>query len=622
MRACAQTTFRQLMTSPLCTVRREFLDVALLAGWEHGPTFPPLVDGTLGPPVAPAGSRPSERDHLPVNLRQVADLVRQNRGGAIGLIQSFADHNGVRSMQYLESFCKSKAMIKCSLVLRVEDGAVVPLPLSSSGASGAPAVNGSSTGGPAAAVAAAGSVNGSSASTPTGATPADIPADLHEVFSHRLPDEVFLHLSRGLISHHVYTWLTTGYLTHSAPLDNGETNEYRRFVRDNLTELPSSPNCLALALACSALNGFWSSRKVNAVYWWMPTNERSVPHDSKETQQLVSRLQQWNVPVGFVENELRDQGSSTIDIALCLGATRTDELGQRTKTPKRPGQGHLLEKKDEIVANVIWRMLELRGFLNHDHLHTPYARALHLALRASRLNDKLQEPLYLALELIRSNVLHANYFHSPGAPSSGGGQVQVFSGGPSYDETEDEKRWLLLAMRCLSLLPMQYNPDAWTAPVSRELLVFSSFVKAMGRSMRHLVETIASTMLLRSDARRGRDDYLDIALSLPFQSDANTGLGVVIKCYVEAFVAFNGKPPTEEEATSSDEIKETKETVLGMLVDTFGNVKNVRGELQRGFRFWDNLIIAVRQLAEKQSISKELAKDFEDANRWFRPLRI
>lgn len=601
----------------------EFLDVAILAGWDHGSTFPPLADGTLGPlPAAAAAAAqaasqgkdgagaPMSPEHKPVNLRGIVDLVRQHRGG-ISLCHAFSEHPGVKQRQYIEQFSKSKTMIKFSMVVRAEDGAVLPLPLATSSVG----INGLTNG----------STNGVM-------SPSEVPSDINEVFSPRLPDEVFLHISRGLISHHVHSWLTSGYLIQPPPLDNGETAEYRRFVREALTEAPQSPNCVALALACSALNSFWSSRKVNAVYWWSPNSERPVQHDSKTTQGLVSRVHQWNVPVTFVEEELRRQNSSTIDIALCLGATGSNELANRTKTPRKSGSGHQLEKKDEIVANVIWRMLELRGFLNHDHLHTPYARALHLALRASRLNDKLQEPLYLTLELIRANVLHANFYTSPspspspngaanGQTSASSSQPRIFSGGPSYGETEDEKRWLLLVMRSLSLVPMQYKPDAWTAPVSRELLVFNSFVRAMGRSMRHLVEQLASSMLLRGDARRARDDYLDIALSLPFQTDTNTGLGVVVKCYIEAVIAFHGAAPREDEVDSED-VKESKEGVLKMLDETFGNVRSVRGELARGFRCWEALMIAVAQLKDKDSIAKDVAADFEAANAWLRPFRV
>jgi hypothetical protein len=43
-----------------------------------------------------------------------------------------------------------------------------------------------------------------------------------------------------------------------------------------------------------------------------------------------------------------------------LGTTASDKLANRTKAKNGSTQSPL-EKKDEVVANVIWRFLELRG---------------------------------------------------------------------------------------------------------------------------------------------------------------------------------------------------------------------------------------------------------------------
>ncbi|PWN53396.1 hypothetical protein IE53DRAFT_324877 [Violaceomyces palustris] len=594
-----QYASKQAIMNDLRCSEERFLDIGLLAGSDFCATFPPLTDGSVGPAPTNVGAPP--------NIRQINDVVKQYKDGYT-LCASFEQHPGVHKVNYVDQFCRARSMVKFCLVLSAEEGRVLPLPLATPppplppGSVSPASANGA---GPAA----GGGPVGGTAGAPI-LTAADIPVDLHEIFSHRLPDEVFLHLSRGLIGFSVLSNLVSGFVVEVPPLDNGETEDYKRYIRENLTETPQSPRCVSVALACSALNGFWSSKKLTAVYYFQPSVDHPVPHDSSATLQLINRVNQWNVPVAFVEEELRRQNSSTIDIALCLGATTSDALAARTKTPRKQKADSTLsqlEKKDEIVANVIWRMLELRGFLNHAHLHTPYARALHLALKKARLNDKLQEPLYLALELIRGGALHANYY---------GGRA--FSGGPAMGEA-DEKRNLLLVMRSLSMLPMTFKPQQWTAPLSRELLTFNSFLKATGRSMRSLVEMIAMSMLLRGDARRARDDYLDISLSLPFQNDTNTGLGIVVKCYVEALITFHGSTVREDER-DSEEVREAKASVIEMLDELFENVKDVKAELAKGFRFWDSLMIAVQTLKAEKSIANEVHAQFEAADKWFRPM--
>lgn len=50
--------------------------------------------------------------------------------------------------------------------------------------------------------------------------------------------------------------------------------------------------------------------------------------------------------------------SSTIDLKLCIGTLEREDTVVYTKKEKA---AKLLEKKDEIVANIIWRFLDVRG---------------------------------------------------------------------------------------------------------------------------------------------------------------------------------------------------------------------------------------------------------------------
>lgn len=616
----------------------EFLDMGLLLGSNHCPTFPPLLDGTIPNTHPPNQAINGALGHP--DPRQALDAIRQYRSGFTACT-ALAEHQGCAKLAYVDVFCRARCMIKFCLVLSAEEGRVLPLPLATptpplpasatNSTTVAPGVNGATP------------VSVPTSSSALGApilTAADVPVDLHDIFSHRLPDEIFLHLSRGLLGSAVLNWLTSGSIIESAPLDEGETEEWKSFMRHAITEAPQAPRCVSIALMTSCLNGFWASRKVSAYYHFDKSNRvpHPIPHDSPTTLSLTKRVNNWNVGVTFVEEELRRQNSSTIDIALCLGATGRGDLAEKTKTAKvtqttldkdKKGSGAspsktsevatVLEKKDEIVANVIWRMLELRGFLNHDHLHTPYARALHLSLKSARLNDKLQEPLYLALEMIRAGVLHGNAY---------GGRTK--SGGPLWgdDNVEDvgerekvvkARRHLLLIMRTLCLLPMIYRPQPWRAPLSRELLQFNGYSRALSKCLRTLVEVIASTMLLGGDAKRGRDDYLDISLSLPFQHDSSTGLGIVVKCFLEALLTFNSGP-VERGKEMDQDVVEAKEAVLEMIEATFDNVKDVRYEIGRGFRFWSAVVEAVGVLKNEKSVQEELVGQFQDADEWLRPM--
>ena len=125
----------------------------------------------------------------------------------------------------------------------------------------------------------------------------------------------------------------------------------------------------------------------------------------------------------------------------------------------------------------------------------------------------------------------------------------------------------------------------WSAPLSRELLVFNSFIRSLSRALRMLLEVTTLNMLLRSDARQARDDLLDIALSLPFQGEVNTGFGVLAKVYLDALTHLNNQQRVRD--PNAEGVREAKAMALEICEETFPGVKSPRMEVERGFRFWD-----------------------------------
>ncbi|KAI5481413.1 XPG I-region protein [Pseudohyphozyma bogoriensis] len=545
----------------------QFLDVCILSGYDGCSPFPAI-------------------DPREFSFRGAVDLVK-SRGSGVSVVMSYKDFPPV--FPYVDQFARARCSIKFSLVLVAQEGRVLPLPI----------------------------IFPPPAPQPT-ITAADVPADLGEIFSPHFPDEVYYQLFRGLVGPSTINALASGRVTEATPLCGG-TPEYERYVKA-LTEPSQSPRCIAIALVSSVLHPIWAKKPVSAVYYFDPNNQYPIPHSSPVTTATIESVSKWNVDARYVENELRRQVSSTIDLSLCLGGTSSSALAQRTIIPKNSEK--LLEKKDEIVANTLWRFLELRAFLTSAHQHTAYAQALYLAMRSSKVNDKFQESLYLAIELLRANALH-----------NGRIGTRAYSGGPNFNGTDEDKRSMLLVMRVLSIVPLSFNPGPWTGPLSRELLVFNSFLRVTTRSMRGLLEAVAMNLLLRSDARRSREDYLDIALSLPFQNDTNTGMGILFKAYGDAFAGYAGgvdvicragagtTGATEEEKAT---VAEARDSTFKLLDEFFPNVKNVTGELQRGLRFWQMIMLAVRSLRSYPggAISPELAAQFEAADAWLKPFAI
>jgi len=203
---------RNRVISDVGLVPEQFLDFIILCGTELLPTFPPLADNFFN--------------------RTIIDMIRHFKTGA-GVVAGHSDHPAIRATGYLEGFLRTRAAIKYSLVLTAEEGTCLPLPLVIPPSHPSQAI-----------------------------TASEVPADIHEIFSGRLPDELYFHISKGLISPQLVGWLTSGIIHELPPLDNGESIEYRKYIENVITEGATAPRCTALALLTSSLNQAWQQKRI------------------------------------------------------------------------------------------------------------------------------------------------------------------------------------------------------------------------------------------------------------------------------------------------------------------------------------------------------------------------
>ena len=177
-------------------------------------------------------------------------------------------------------------------------------------------------------------------------------------------------------------------------------------------------------------------------------------------------------------------------------ALRTE--AKKTVQPKRAD--HLLSSEGELLANTLWRFLQLRDFVNSDHTLSSWGVALSVGLEMLSDYPDLYDPLYLGLELFRLKALNHDEFsiHYPGEPKHGTGKscpvVKL-----SLDE---ERNHIRLLSRVASLTTLTKTPYPWKGPVSKALLAYNSMVTEVQRNIRNLIEMVLLSMCAHGDVNR------------------------------------------------------------------------------------------------------------------------
>jgi hypothetical protein len=187
----------------------QFLDLGLLAGCSLSRSIPLLGEN--------------------FNMRGVMEYLRSGKSG-LAVCQNLSVQ--LKGSGYVESFMRARLAIKYSLVLTT-DGNCLPLPL---------------------VVPPPGQV----------VTPADVPSDLDEIFSPRLPDELYFLLCRGMVSAQLVGYLASGLIDERQPL--ADSPEYRRFIKDIITEGATSPRCTTLALLTNPLHPQWAQKRIVSLF--------------------------------------------------------------------------------------------------------------------------------------------------------------------------------------------------------------------------------------------------------------------------------------------------------------------------------------------------------------------
>ncbi|CAG8009254.1 unnamed protein product [Penicillium nalgiovense] len=409
--------------------------------------------------------------------------------------------------------------------------------------------------------------------------PENTSSDMHELIGQRLPEELYFYLSKGIIGADVPNFLTTGEVRISLPLGTEDTEIYRQLVGDILTPLRTQSICLL----ANSLHRFYQTKVIRIRPWFDENSERTI--NLKGIPSVKETIHSWKIHGDQFPESIKKlqapRGSFKFAVQSLSDSDFTSKSFANRETPA-------VSSQEDILSNVMWRFLQLRGYVDDKHKLTPWGQCLVQALSGIEPADNLEESIFVAIEMIRLGLLNTkNWFsHVSGGPMRG---------------SEDDKTFNMLVSRVACVAKLHHKSIGYSGPLSRQLLCYRSLISQVRSALRNLVEVVLAGLLLSGDAVRDRNDWTEMAIKLPFIDDNDCGLGIAVRTYLDDL-------PLQANPTSP----EARADVKAKGKEWFQHSESFIGNLDLAFKLWDAVYTGT------QSTGKEFkeAKFWEDANKW------
>ena len=184
-----------------------FVDACLLAGSTLLRTFPPLEN----PTVYSKG----------YSIRDVVNLIISCGRNVTSVCAHYQDDTQVKQLDYLNRYRRAVTAIRHHVVI-TRDGNVETLDSKHA------------------------------------------PSDVHDCIGQRLPEELNMYLSRGMLRPRVLNWLTCGTILVTAPYDGGNSREYQHLVRSQLEPWRRQ----ALCLLSDSVHRYYQRKEITTKFWY------------------------------------------------------------------------------------------------------------------------------------------------------------------------------------------------------------------------------------------------------------------------------------------------------------------------------------------------------------------
>lgn len=472
-----------------------------------------------------------------------AVMNRANQDGVLACVQA-------KDEDYLDIFRKAKAAVK-HMVVHCTNGEIKPLDLETA------------------------------------------PQDVQEFIGTKPAEELIAYHTYGLLGSRVLNSRMNKEILETQPLDGGSSKAYQDLVQDKLRPMRAR----SMTLLTKPLHRYFHKQDVSLTCWFNESNSRALGIDPSTDS--VKDAESWHVRDLMVAQSAEAKGidPSKSPIQYAIAVLSDDILAKKTFTPRKEAEHSVVIKHSELLSNTVWRFLQDRGYINSNHTLSAWGKALKAAFdRASSDNylaetrpvNEAEEAIIVAFELLRLDLLNSNQFPIP-----------PYSGTPMRG-TESDKAHTLLVSRVACLGTFRHEQIGYTGPLSRNLLAYQQLAAAVRNALRDLTEVHMCYMMLSGSAVRIRDtpEYTDVAGRLPFGTEPDIGLGLVVKSYL-------------------DELCSERRTDIKRW---FSHARNIDGDLQKAWKMWDAINAGI-QAADSAIVSSETKNTFRNTDTWLQQKR-
>jgi hypothetical protein len=224
------------------TTSDKLIDGCLLLGSPFLPTFPPL----------------EQRGNKPFSIQESIGMLSTLGGSVTGVCNHYHDNEKVNQLKYLDRYKRAIMSLRHHVILAV-DGKVGPM------------------------------------------NPDNAPSDVHDLIGQRLPEELYFYISKGILGPQIPNWLTSGEIQILPPFGLGDDQDYRRFMRDQLTPIRTQ----ALCLFSDFLHRFYHRKVIKLHLWFDPSGDSAI--NLKDMPPLKDTLNTWYIK----QDALQKVGSKT-----------------------------------------------------------------------------------------------------------------------------------------------------------------------------------------------------------------------------------------------------------------------------------------------------------------------